>query len=133
MENQQELTQEQQQEWVRSHYQQALKYLAEKGILGVNVKADKSRYLIPAVAIWYIEDGSKQGYWVINGDVPADHVQIETAPDARESLRHFSMKWQLQAENLVKSEDEKQQEFGRMLIGRAEGLYQLFEKEELWG
>jgi hypothetical protein len=44
------------------------------------------------------------------------------------------MKWQLQAENILQAQplDKTQQEFANILISRAEGLYQLFEKAELW-
>ena len=47
-------------------------------------------------------------------------------------LRHFSFKWQLQAENLLRLDDKEQKQFAEFLIGRADGLYQLYDKDELW-
>ena len=47
-------------------------------------------------------------------------------------MSHFAMKWQLQADNLLQSDNEEQQNFAKLLIGRAEGLFNMSEKEELW-
>jgi len=128
----QEMTAEQQQQWVREQYQVATKYLASKGLVTESVVVEESRYLVPLMAVWKLKvlDGSY--VWVICGDVPSDHNLVEVAPNAREAVRHFSFKWQLQAENLLKSEDKTQQEFAQFLIGRAEGLYQMYEQEQLW-
>jgi len=132
MADQKQLSQEQQSAWIREQYQEATKYLATKGIITSSVAAENSRYLVPMVAIWSLKDNKNQQYWVINGDLPADHVSIDAAKSAREAMRHFSMKWQLQAEGLLKSNDDKQVEFGRLLVGRAEGLYQIYNDEQLW-
>ena len=132
MSEQHAMSEEQRAEWIKTQYQQATKYLATKGIITSVVSPENSRYLVPLVAVWLLtaQDGKK--YWVINGDLPADHVQMDAAASAREALRHFSMKWQLQAENLIHSNDDKQKDFGNLLIGRAEGLYQIYEDEKLW-
>lgn len=132
MADQKQLSEEQQSAWIREQYQDATKYLATKGIITSSVAAENSRYLVPMVAIWSLKDNKDQKYWVINGDLPADHVNLDAAQSAREAMRHFSMKWQLQAEGLLKSNDEKQVEFGRLLVGRAEGLYQIYNDEKLW-
>jgi len=132
MTDQKQLSEEQQSAWIKQQYQEATKYLATKGIITASVAAENSRYLVPMVAIWSLKDNNSQQYWVINGDLPADHVNLNAAKSAREAMRHFSMKWQLQAEGLLKSNDEKQVEFGRLLVGRAEGLYQIYNDEKLW-
>ena len=127
-----EMTEEQQQEWIRQQYQVATKYLAEKGLVTQSVKVEDSRYLIPAIAIWKLTliDGSK--YWVLCGDLPTDHSSIDIASTAREALKHFSLKWQMQAENLLKSDNKEQNDFANLLISRAEGIYTITEDDKLW-
>jgi hypothetical protein len=38
----------------------------------------------------------------------------------------------MQAENLLQAKNEEQNEFAHLLIGRADGLYKLFNDESLW-
>ena len=42
------------------------------------------------------------------GDLPTDHLVLEVKETARNIARHFSFKWQLQAENLLQSSDIEQ-------------------------
>jgi len=126
------MTEEQQQQWIRNQYQVATKYLAEKGVVTQSVQVEESRYLVPILALWKLTsiDGNK--FWVLCGDLPSDHSGVDVAPNAREALRHFSLKWQMQAENLLQAKNEEQNEFAHLLIGRADGLYKLFNDESLW-
>ncbi|MGL6123443.1 MAG: DUF4826 family protein, partial [Shewanella sp.] len=43
------------QEWVRTQFQKANRFLAEKGVIPSKVLADDSRYLAPYMAIWKME------------------------------------------------------------------------------
>lgn len=126
------MTEEQQQQWIKNQYQVATKYLAEKGVVTQSVQVEESRYLVPILALWKLTsiDGNK--FWVLCGDLPSDHSSVDVAPNAREALRHFSLKWQMQAENLLQAKNEEQNEFAHLLIGRADGLYKLFNDESLW-
>ena len=132
MTKQKELTEEEQQQWVRKQYQAATKYLAEKGLVTQSVKVEDSRYLIPFIAIWKLTliDGSK--YWVLSGDLPTDHSSIDIATTARGALKHFSLKWQMQAENLLQGTNNEQTEFANLLVSRAESLYTISEDDKLW-
>ncbi|QSX35761.1 DUF4826 family protein [Shewanella sedimentimangrovi] len=126
------------QEWVRAHFQKANRFLAEKGILPGKVLVDECRYLPPYVAVWKMEaqKPAKQTFWVMSGDLPTDYVDVKVAGTAREALRHFSMMWQLKAENLIKSgavKDPTQAKFANLLISRAQSLYQMQADEKLWG
>lgn len=127
------MTQEEQQQWIREQYQGATKYLAQKGLVTKSVITEESRYLVPVLAVWKLAmiDGSK--CWVLCGDLPTDHCNVDVAPNAREALRHFSLKWQMQAENLLQAGAEAQNEFAQLLISRAEGIYKLYEDDALWG
>ena len=128
----QEMTAEQQQQWVREQYQVATKYLASKGLVTGSVVVEESRYLIPLMSVWKLKvlDGSY--YWVICGDLPTDHNPFDAAPNAREAVRNFSFKWQMQAENLLRSDDKEQIEFAKLLISRAEGLYDMSQQDNVW-
>ena len=126
------MTEEEQQQWVREQYQVATKYLAEKGLVTNSVKMEDSRYLVPVLAVWKLNLMNGDSYWVLCGDLPTDHSNISVAPTAREALKHFSLKWQMQAENLLQAENKEQNDFAQLLIGRADGLYKISENEELW-
>ncbi|QSX32059.1 DUF4826 family protein [Shewanella avicenniae] len=130
-------TEAQLQAWVREQYQKANKFLAEKGIIPTKVITAESRYLAPYVAVWKLEANhpTKATYWVISGDLPTDVINVNAAKDARDVIRHFSLAWQLKAENLIQSgavKDETQRQFANLLISRAQSLFQLHEQEALW-
>lgn len=127
------LTEQEQQDWVRDHYQAAVKYLAEKGLITESVVLEQSRYLIPLMAVWKLKLSDQSYLWVVNGDVPTDHVEENVADSARGVVRHFSLKWQMQVEELYAQDDKTQTEFADYLVSRAEGLYQLHNDEQLWG
>lgn len=133
MSNTVQMTEEQQQQWVKEQYQAATKYLAEKGIITHSVTIEDSRYLVPLLALWKLTSTDGKMFWVLCGDLPSDHNLVDVAPNAREALRHFSLKWQMQAENLLQANDEEQNNFANLLISRADGLYQLYNDESLWG
>lgn len=132
MNDKKEITEEEQQKWIREQYLVATKYLAGKGLVADSVSVDESRYLVPIFSVWKIKLFDKQEVWVICGDLPTDHSSIDVAPTAREAVRHFSLKWQMQAENLLRADSEEQTKFAQLLVGRAEGLYQMFENDKLW-
>lgn len=132
MTEEKKMTEQEQQQWVRNQYQVATKYLAEKGLVTNSVNVDESRYLIPFVSIWKLKllDGSY--VWAICGDLPTDHCEVSAAATARDAVRYFSFKWQMQAENLLKSDQKEQYDFAQLLISRAEGLYEFQENEAMW-
>ncbi len=63
--------------------------------------------------------------WFICGKVPLDHIGAEAAITPREVIRHFALKWQLDAEQL-------EGDSATMLIEHAESLYPLADDERLW-
>ncbi|MDC0602359.1 DUF4826 family protein [Aliiglaciecola sp.] len=129
-----QMSQEQLSEWVREQFQRANKHLAENGVVFESVVTEESRYLAPYVAVWKLKSTAQKFFWVISGDVPCDFVAYENAKNAREAIRHFSFNWQLQAENLQKqgNVDQTKSDFIEMLISRAEGLYDIYNREDLW-
>ncbi|WP_333608195.1 DUF4826 family protein [Arsukibacterium sp.] len=129
-----EFTEEQRVEWIRTQFQKANEYLATKGILPDNVAVSESRYLPPLVALWKLNTKAREAFWVISGDLPTDHMAYSGAADAREAMRSFSLRWQLKAEQIVNAgiTDKTQQDFADLLVARAQGLYELFDNEQLW-
>jgi len=129
-----EISEEQRQQWLRAQYQHACKYLADKGIVTNSVMVEDSRYIAPIVSVWKLKTINNKWLWVISGDLPSDHVNIEVANNAQDVLRHFSMKWQLQAENINRNNasDEQQKNYAQLLISRADGLYKLSHEDALW-
>ena len=103
-----EMTQDEQQAWVREQYLKATKYLAQKGLVTESVADTESRYLIPLMAVWKINLIDKTKVWVISGDLPTDHLVLEENESARNVLRHFTFKWQIQADGLLKSDSQEQ-------------------------
>jgi hypothetical protein len=119
---------------VREQFQRANKHLAENGVLFDSVVVEESRYLAPYVAVWKIKSQPGKYFWVLSGDLPADYIPFDTAPDVRSALKHFSLSWQLKAENISATNgiDVTQQNYAKLLADRAISLYQLSEKQELW-
>lgn len=123
-------------QWAREQFQKANRFLAEKGIIPNKVLVAESRYFAPYVAVWKIATTrpSKTVYWVISGDLPTDLVAADVAKDAREVLRHFSLAWQLKAENLIQNglRDNTQKQYAGLLISRAESLFAMYQDEKVW-
>lgn len=121
-------------EWVREQFQRANKHLAEKGVLFDTVSTEESRYLAPYIAVWKIKAIDGQFFWVISGDVPADFIPYEAEKNARDTLRAFSMRWQLKAENILQSAsaDQTEKDFAQLLITKAENVYGIFANDKLW-
>jgi len=132
MTEQKQMTEEEQQKWVREQYQAATKYLATHGMVTDSVVVEDSRYLVPMLSVWKLKVIDGTYVWVISGDLPTDHSSIDVAPTAREAVHHFSLKWQMQAENILTIGDKEQEGFAKLLISRAEGLYDMHLQEELW-
>ncbi|MFT5677199.1 MAG: hypothetical protein ACI808_003151 [Paraglaciecola sp.] len=129
-----EFSQEELSQWVREQFQRANKHLAENGVLFDSVVTEASRYLAPFIAVWKIKSIEKKYYWVVSGDVPCDFMPFENEQNARAAIRHFSMIWQMKAENIRKSGtlDLTQQDFARLLITKAEDLYKIQADDSIW-
>lgn len=130
-----QLSEEERQTWVREQFQNANQYLAERGLLSDRILTKESRYLVPNIAIWKFKLQNGKKVWVINGRVTTDHVNADVAKTARDVIRHFSLNWQLKAENinaLGEAADPAQKGMVDILIRNAEALYELSQDERLW-
>ncbi|WP_133407125.1 DUF4826 family protein [Parashewanella tropica] len=133
----QEQIEQAQSAWVREQFQKANRFMAEKGIIPHKVHDKESRYLVPFIALWKMEtkQPTKKTYWVLSGDLPSDIVEVSVAKTAREAVRHFSMTWQMKAENLIRTgvtREPTQAKYANLLISRAEDLYKMQADDKLW-
>lgn len=64
--------------------------------------------------------------WFICGEVPLDYLRGDVATSPREALRHFAIKWQLDAERAGDTESAD------VLIENAEAIYALADDERVW-
>lgn len=63
--------------------------------------------------------------WVIGGKLPIDCVRSNIVQTARDAARHFSLKWQLDAERLGGTEAAR-------LVSLAEYLYSIVDNDDYW-
>lgn len=129
-------------QWVKSEHGKVLDYCSRNELNIARLIQGDSVILPPAVAIWLADSKvSKQRFWIISGDLPTDHLQADIAKNARDALRHFALRWQLKAENLLQQQahgqpqlgDAKtQSQFANELINKADGLYELYENDSFW-
>ena len=128
------LTQEENIAWQRESFQNAQKHLASKGIMPKTIIEKDSRYLSPFFAVWKIKSENGKIYWVISGQLPTDHIEVSAAASAREAIRYFSFHWQMKAEQIMQigARDKTQVDFANLLVNRAHGIYEFYQKDELW-
>ncbi|WP_100640764.1 DUF4826 family protein [Alteromonas facilis] len=134
MQDQAPQNQQQLGEWAREQFQKANRHLAENGLLFESVVAEESRYLAPFIAIWKINTSDKKQLWVVSGDLPVDFIPVSVADSARTALKHFALKWQLQAENIRQqvTNDKTQLDYAALLESRAESLFEMESQDKLW-
>ena len=133
-ENNKPLTEEEIIAWSREAYQKATAYLAQKGIVTETVSMEHSRYLAPLVAVWKVKTNENKWLWVLSGDLPTDFITESAAATAREAMKSFSFKWQMDSEKILAADEfgADKQEFAKVLRNRAERLYEICEAEDLW-
>jgi hypothetical protein len=121
-----------QQIWLDKECLAAIKYLEQKGLCVENINICENKYLLPLFSIWKfsLQDGSL--WWVVGGDLPVDHANGNVAFCSRDAVQHFSLKWQLQAENFLKANIEDQNKLAHELNAQAKTLFQIFNDESLW-
>lgn len=139
-ENQQQMTEEEMQqkalEWNRAQFVEAQRYCSKNQLMVKDFVQAESRTLPPILALWKVtlKDADVKSVWIISGEVPTDHVATTAAATAREAIRHFSMKWQLKAEQLRAEAqgNPTKESYVNKLVQSAEGIYPFYEKDELW-
>ncbi len=115
-----------------------------KAVAGPAVEARPvwvSPYKILIARVW--EASQKSNFiWTISGDsVITDHIAGNLAATPREAARHFSLKWQMDADQLLlvaknkasgKDTQENMVAYTDKLIQYAEALYDLAARDDVW-
>ena len=80
--------------------------------------------------------------WTISGDgLITDHIPASMAATPRDAARHFSLKWQMDADRLLALGNSKTPavdkrssmgNYANKLIKDAEALYDLAERDDIW-
>lgn len=118
--------------------------IKEKAVTGVAIDA-APMWAVPnqiLIARVWASAQKSQFIWTISGPgVITDHIPGSMAVGPKEAARHFSLKWQVDAENLQKSaENPSMKETVRAelknqadrLISDAEALFDLTMRDEIW-
>lgn len=114
--------------WIREQLDYVVSELSSRGVLEDALLEVKPAWTLPMRLLLGKAREQAQGQsfrWFICGEVPLDHMPSDAAATPREALRHFAMKWQLDAENL-------ESEAAAELVDHAEAIYALVELDELW-
>lgn len=121
-------------QWFNEQLGKATRYLAEQGVILDTVFHDQSTYVAPMFAIFKIRCKDRKKYWVIAGDLPTDFTPDTAAKDFKSALRHFTLNWQMKAENMIRAglRDNIQRDFAQLLITKAEALYAFVDNNVLW-
>lgn len=135
-------------QWATEQLEHCSDYIHDLGLLPEDPRG-KGEWAIPERVFLgriYSAGDPDQAYWVITGpEVPTDHIGGEVAPSAREAVRHFALKWQLQGARVseLSSGDEEAGETpgedkldwastGSELAAKAEALYELSQDDRVW-
>jgi hypothetical protein len=131
--------------WMKPLLDQTVKEMVRiKAVTGVAVQASPAWMLpheILIAKVWGINQES-DFVWSISIDkFIADYVAGTVAPTPRDAARHFSLKWQMDADRLIETEKRKavienvnseMQAYSKKLIQHAETLYDLADRDEAW-
>ena len=115
-------------EHARSQLGEALSELSESGLIEERVMEARPAWILPFQAVIgqsRVSSTDTGFIWVIAGNVPTDCLPSNAAHTAREAARHFSLKWQLDAEKLAGEE-------AQALVRIAEHLYSIVENDDYW-
>jgi SAM-dependent methyltransferase len=122
-----ELDRESLESWIEKSLPAATGELAEAGAIESFAEAKPAWVLPHRILIGKVRKPGDAGVfkWFIWGDVKTDCLDRSVAFAPRDAARHFSLKWQLEAETAEGGHKQK-------LIDDAELLYELSETDDLW-
>ena len=115
-------------EHARAQLGDALSELRTSGIIEENIMEARPAWVLPfqiVIGQSRVSSNDTTFIWVIGGKVPTDCLPSNAAKTAREAARHFSLKWQLDAERLDGAESTA-------LVRTAEFLYSIVDNEDYW-
>lgn len=116
-------------EWVQNQLNIATEQIGQRGLIDGPLIEVRPEWTLPFSLL--IGKARAHGdpaifRWFICGSVPLDCIAGAVAENPRDAIRHFAIKWQLDADKASSPEHSRQ------LIHLAESLYPLAEDERLW-
>ena len=130
--------------WARETLRKAVDETIQRGAFVDQVIEAKPIWVLhEKVAVGQARESSQPDtfVWIICGDFPTDHVGSTAASTPRDALRHFALKWQMDAERYeipaVRKahgwpENKDLSDLTDQLIAKAEELYAIAEEDSLW-
>lgn len=115
--------------WISSHVGLAAHGISERGILDEALVEARAEWALPnRLLVGKVRStmNPREFYWFICGEVRLDYLPGDVATSPREALRHFSMKWHLDAERTDGAEQ------AQALVEQAESIYALADDERAW-
>ena len=131
--------------WYKSLLDQVVQEMIRlKAVTGVAVQAAPV-WMVPheilIAKVWGINN-ENDFVWSVSVDkLIADYIAGSLAATPREVARHFSLKWQMDADRLLSREhnklaveksDTRMQDFSKKLIKHAETLYEMANRDDVW-
>ena len=130
--------------WAREQLRRAVDETTQRGVFVDQVVEAKPIWVLhEKIAIGQARESSRPDsfVWLICGDLPTDYVGSQAAANPRDALRHFSLKWQMDAERYQDpavrkahglSEDKDVSHLTDQLVAKAEELYAIAEEDSHW-
>lgn len=115
--------------WLRDQLDLAVKGINERTIFEDPLVEVKPAWTLPlriVVGMVREQRDPRSFWWFVSGEVPLDYLPPGIAESPRDALRHFALKWQLDAE---RADDI---EHANALIGNAEAIYAVAEESAFW-
>ena len=131
-------------DWQRKTLDKAVRNIADLGVLPDEIVEARALWSIPGkVMIGQARQAHEPTLfvWFISGELPTDTIGPSAAATPREAMRHFSLKWQMDAERYRDPAARKahgldeSRDWNAMtarLVAKAEELYAMAEDDGLW-
>jgi hypothetical protein len=116
-------------DWAKREIDRLVNALLAQGAIDDNLVEARLAWTVPSEVV--LGQLRQQGnllefLWIIGGNVPADSVHSSAARTPRDAVRHFALKWQLDAGQMDDADAAS------TLVEHAEYLYALSDDDRFW-
>ena len=129
--------------WLGEQRARADEYLRAQRVPFGSIADRPAWHLAPYVALWPVlgRRTSEMQYWVIVGDLPADFLAADAAPEPRRAMASFAERWRGLAHGMLEGKEhptleigrpETRAELGDLLRRRADLLADFARDDQYW-